>query len=167
MKMDGMKKAYYFVIFINLIVPLLHSSHVSSQTDIISELGKAEANVLLGYDAIVLAEKNGANVKTLVNELNKAIDLYAEARYYYAQGDFFKTIARVNVCIDVCRVVQIDAQTIYFEAIQDSENYQYNEVVYAILLMLLIIIFYVIAWLVFKRYYLKQLFNMKPLFNED
>jgi hypothetical protein len=125
------------------------------------------ANLALNqaYINVIAAEKNGANVTQLVDQLNQAGKLLTDAKNYYRVG--FTANASINAIksYSISNKIVIDAKILEKSNFTtDSITYLFPLSVSGIVISGIIIFF---AWRYFKSQYYKKLFNLKPKVKEN
>jgi len=98
-------------------------SHVeadeSNQSQAVSALADAEANVVSAYKAVLKADEAGANVSGLLVRLNEAGGLLTRAHAAYGLGDFDYALELANLCQERLSGFVAESDGLRETAIQD------------------------------------------------
>jgi hypothetical protein len=146
----------------------LYSGHyVFAQTDQTSAQLQA-ANTAAGqaFNAVSAAEKAGANVTSLQNQLSGAIDLLAQAENAYRSGDNNLAISSANAVIPIARQVTVAAQEAHAKAVTPDETTLLLTISITIVAAVVFVLVLFLLWRWFKRSYLQNIYKTKPKVNE-
>jgi hypothetical protein len=132
----------------------------TSQAD--SKLQVANSAVNQAFSDVLAAEKDGANVTSLVNQLNGAADLLVQAEMNYRNGDFATAANNADGAVLVAQQVsslaqneQVVAQALARSTFSYAVAFSVGASVYFVFLL-------VIVWSRVKRNYTKNLSDAKP-----
>jgi hypothetical protein len=108
------------------------------------------------FNDVLAAEKAGANVTGLVNKLNGATALLAEAENAYRNGNITVVEGKADVAISIARNVSVEAQIVKEKA-QNSATISFW-ITLALTVLGIIILFLVlfIVWIFIKRGFIKD-----------
>ena len=76
-----------------------------------SKLQAADSAVNQAFNAVLNAEKAGANVTGLDNQLSVAANWLAEAQVAYRAGDFNSTVVKADIAASAAQGVKVLAQS--------------------------------------------------------
>jgi len=79
-------------------------------------LARAEVRVVSAYQAVLNAEKTGANVSGLLAQLNDVGKLLAEAKVAYRLGDYDGAVRLTGFCSEISERVKNEADRLQSEA---------------------------------------------------
>jgi len=88
----------------------------ASRDEARTEIDRAEEALLTAYRKVLEAEASGADVTTLVDESNSALDLLCNARESYDSGDYASALEYSSRSIQISRRVASDAEELKAEA---------------------------------------------------
>lgn len=94
------------------------ASASTNEEEAASALANAEKAVASAYNATVNAEQIGANVSSLLVQLNDAGDQLGKAEISYSQGDFNATLNLVNLSSETAAGVKAKAVQLKLEALE-------------------------------------------------
>lgn len=142
-----------------LFVPTVTSSPESSGFMIFKESGQALAS---SYESVYAAERSGANVTSLINQLNLAGDYFSEAYAQFYLGNYQNAGYFAGLCRDSALDVKKNA-----EALNNNVNVSEGGDFFAtqlgsIVAVISFLILGYVAWRVFKSNYRKNILRMKP-----
>jgi len=162
-KKEKMKRTLYLQFILIMFVSSYFINFVSGESDVLNEINVAERDIIQGYDAIILAEKNGVNIVNLVRDLNDAIDSLSEARIRYYQGDFEAAFSYLTACKEISTVVREEASALYLSAVEESEKKLFQNSILIRVSIIIIFFSFIFIWKIFKQHYIKKILDMKPM----
>lgn len=113
------------------------------------------------YIEVLGAEKAGANVTSLVNQLNEGVLLLSEAENAYRAGDTTTAINNAEAANSIVSQVTLSAQNLQEKAKLGTPNLWLNTALTVIgSSVFLLVLFFVWRW--FKRSYITKLSKAKP-----
>lgn len=127
------------------------------------KLNTANEAVEKAFVAVYEAEKAGANVTTLVAQLNLAAELLAQAENLYSVGDLESAGIQADSVLLITKEVSSLSQDAKQLALITSQNNFWLTMVFTIVGICILSFVLVISWWLFKRYYIKNLYKAKPL----
>ncbi len=142
---------------------LFSGHYVFAQTDqTASKLQAANDAVEQAFNAVLDAEKAGANVTDLLAQLNDAAGILAQAENSYRTGDSNTAAAQADSVIPIAQEVTTSAQNAKQTASGSGQNpfwftIEFNEIGAFVFVLALFLV-----WLLFKRSYIKSLSEAKP-----
>jgi CHASE3 domain sensor protein len=147
----------------------LYGEHyVFAQTDqTASKLQAANTAVEQAFNAVLDAEKAGANVKDLLAQLNTAEGDLAQAENSYRTGDFTTASTKADSVLPIAQQVKTSAQEAKQNALVSGQNALFITIVLTVdgVFVFLLVLFLVWRW--FKRRYIKSLSEAEPEVNSQ
>jgi hypothetical protein len=154
-------KNCYKLLFVTLFFFLalgscLYSGHyVFAQTDqTASKLQAANTAVEQAFNAVLDAEKVGANVTSLLARLNTAADILAQAENSYRTGDSNTAAAQAYSVLPIAQEVTIAAQDAKQTALVSGPNAFWFPIVFTEIGVIVFVLALFLVWRRFKRSYL-------------
>ncbi len=135
----------------------------AAQTDAIQvNLQTANNRLNQAFSDVVEAEKAGANVTSLLVQLNGAADLLAQAENTYRSGDITDVQAKVDSVVATAGQVSSLAQTAQTDAKASGQTGLVLTVAFSAVgsIVLVFVLFWV--WRILKGSYIKRIGDMKP-----
>jgi predicted PurR-regulated permease PerM len=147
----------------------LYSEHyVFAQTDqTASKLQAANTSVEQAFNAVLAAEKAGANVTNLLNQLNGASDLLAQAENVYRIGDNNKAANDADAVLPIAQQVTAVAQTAQGSVSASIQAAVFPTVAFTVEGAVVFVLVLFLVWSWFKRRYIKSLSDAKPEVNSQ
>jgi hypothetical protein len=127
-----------------------------------AKIGEAEGAFISAYEAVLDAERAGANVSDLIVKLNEAAKLLAEAENAYRIGNFSEAASKAEECSGSADSVRDEALTLKGEALAVRQNIFLQNLSITLVGSAVFLIFLFFVWDWFKRFYSKKLMKMKP-----
>lgn len=155
--------AFSILVFLVLCSCLQNEHFVFAQTDQSqSKLQSANNAFEQAFNAVLNAEKAGANVTGMVAQLNVAANILAQAENSYRTGDLTAVSAQADSVISIAQQVTISAQNDKQTALAAGQNnfwfiIAFTEIGAGVFVLALILI-----WRRLKRRYIKSLYERKP-----
>ena len=122
----------------------------------------ADTAVGLAFEAILDAEKFGANVSDLLGSLESAGALLSEARMAYAAGELEEANVKADSVISLAGAVQVSAMDVKYVALQDQMSSLNFTFVISVVGAAVFVVVLALVWLLFKRVYGRRVLGMKP-----
>ena len=149
-----------------LSICLVAAQSVAAQTDDVTvKLQAANTAVEQAFNAVSAAEKAGANVTDLLNQLNGATDLLAQAQNAYRIGDNIESLNSANAVLPIAQKVTSQAQAAKESANVTNQNSFWSTIALAIMGSFVFILVLFLVWRRFKRKYINNLTDSKPEVN--
>ena len=135
---------------------------VSAGDEASSAIGEADNALRRAFEAVLDAERAGANVSNLIFKLNEAGRLLAEAENAYKMGKFSEAISKAEGCSVLANGVVGEALSLKSSALAAAQTAFWQNLTFSCFggLAFLVALFFV--WGRFKRAYAKKLLRMKP-----
>ncbi len=151
------------LVVLMLSVCILSVPQASGQTDqSTSKLQAANTAVNQAFNAVLDAEKVGANVTDLLTRINTAQGILAQAENSYRSGDTNTAATQANTVLLIAHQVTTAAQNAKQEAIMSNQNNYWFTIAFSVVGMIMFLEVLVLFWLWFKRRYIKNLSEAKP-----
>jgi len=135
--------------------------HVSANDEASSAIGYADNALSRAFEAVLEAERAGANVSGLIARLNEAGELLAEAEIARKIGSISEAVSEAEQCSVLADGVRDEAITLKGEALAGAQIAFWQDLTVTAMgsAVFLIVLFFVWGW--FKRAYAKKLLRMK------
>lgn len=144
----------------------LHSAF--AQTDQVdSKLQAANECVNQAFNAVLDAEKAGANVTNLLAQLNTAEGILALAENSFRTGDFSTATAQADSVLPIAQEVTTAAQEAKQTASVSEQNAFWSTIVFTVIGAFVFVLALILVWRRFKRNYIKSLSDAKPEVNSQ
>ena len=147
----------------------LYSGHyVFAQTDqTASKLQAANTAVEQAFNAVLDAEKAGANVTGLLAQLNVAAGILAQAENSYRTGDSNTAAAQADSVRPIAQEVTTAAQDAKQTALVSGQNAFWSTIAFTVIGAFVFVLALFLVWRWFKRRYIKSLSEAKPEVNSQ
>jgi CHASE3 domain sensor protein len=134
-----------------------------AQTDqATSKLQAANDAVNQAFNAVLDAEKAGANVTDLLVQINTAQSILAQAENSYRTGNTNKAATQSDNVLPIAQQITFIAQNAKQEAIKTIQNNFYWTIAFTVISMIIFLEVLILFWLWFKRRYIRNLSEAKP-----
>jgi hypothetical protein len=127
-----------------------------------SKLQAVNNSVNQAFNAVLDAEKAGANVTDLLSQLNNAANILAGAENSYRAGDITATIAKANSLLPIAQEITNNAQVLKQSAIVNGQNNFWSTIIFTIVIAVVFVLVLFFIWRWFKRNYMNRLSESKP-----
>jgi len=127
-----------------------------------SAIKKAEEVMVLGYQAVLEAERAGANISGLLNRLNVAAEYLARAHILYRVGDLNEATRFADLCFETAEKVKPEADLLRNMARVESGTRLEFTMMGSVVGVCLISVVGFLSWRVFKRRHYQRVLRMKP-----
>ena len=155
-------------VFLALGSCLFSEHYVFAQTDpTASKLQAANTVVEGAFNAVLGAEKAGANVTSLLDQLNNAEAILAEAENSYRTGDSNTAAAQADSVLPIAQEVTVSAQSARQTAIVSGQNAFWSTIVFTVIGAFVFVLALFLVWRWFKRRYINNLSQAKPEVNSQ
>ncbi len=158
-------KLLFFILFVLVFLSctFYHETNVFAQTDqAASKLQSANNLVEAAFNAVLDAEKAGANITALLNNLNNAENILAQAENSYRTGDLNTTLARANSIFPIAQEVITSAQDAKQTALVSGQNTFWSTIAFTATAGFVFVLVLFLVWRRFKRGYIDSLSEAKP-----
>ena len=114
------------------------------------------------FNAVLNAEKAGANVTLLLNQLNNATGLLTQAENAYGVGDSNTAANDVSTVLPIAQQVTTEAQTAKETALTSTQTGFRFLIIITIIAVVVFVLALFLVWSWFKRSYIEGLSEAKP-----
>jgi hypothetical protein len=143
-----------------------YGHYVFAQTDqTASKLQAANNDIAQAFNAVLEAEKAGANVTDLLAQLNTAEDILAQAENSYRTGDSNTAAAQADTVRPITQEVTTAAQNAKQTAIISGQNAFWGIIAFTVIDIFLFVLILFLFWVWFKRRYFNNLLEAKSEVN--
>jgi CHASE3 domain sensor protein len=127
-----------------------------------SKLQVANNAVNQAFNAVLDAEKAGANVTDLLAQINIAQSILAQAENSYRTGNNNIATAQADSALPIAQQVTRDAQNAKQTAIVSSQNAFWSTIALTVIGVFVFLLVLFLVWRRFKRNYIERLSEAKP-----
>jgi hypothetical protein len=127
-----------------------------------SKLQSANNSVNQAFNAVLDAQKAGANVTDLLSQLNTAANILAQAENSYRARDINGAIAKANSLLPITQEITNDAQVLKQSAIVNTQNNFWSTIIFSVVITVVFVLVLFFIWRWFKRNYMNRLSEVKP-----
>ena len=146
----------------------LTTSYVNAQTDTTAaKLQAANTAVEQAFNAVLDAEKAGANVTDLLIQLNNAAGILAQAENSYRTGDSNTASAQADSVLPIAQEATTAAQEAKQTALVSGQNAFWSTIAFTVIGAFVFVLALFLVWRRFKRSYIKSLSDAKPEVNSQ
>lgn len=162
--MSGVKFSLVSMLFLVLASQFFVVAVVAeAREDVVaSALTDTEEVLASAYQAVLEAEEAGANVSSLLVQLNEAGGLLAQGHMAYRLGDFDEAVNFAELSSGVGIHVKDEALKLKDLALGESLQHLYFTAVGSVIFCVLIVFGSFLVWRVFKRRHYQRVLRMKP-----
>jgi len=148
---------------IGLLSLMLLSVYVDVDFAVAQTSGLNAANNVVdqAFETVLSAERAGANVKNLLNRLNSATALLAEAENAFRNGDINSVNVRADEAISIARQVVAAAQDLNDEAEASSMSVFLSTLVLTIIGIVVLVLVLLMVWRFIKRRSIRWGYNSR------
>jgi hypothetical protein len=147
---------------------LYSEPYVFAQTDqTTSKLQAANTAIEQAFNAVLDAEKAGANVTALLAQLNTAAGILAQAENSYRAGDNTTAAAQADSVLPIAQQVTASAQDAKQTALVVGQNAFWSTIAFTVIGAFVFVLALFLVWRRFKRSYIKSLSEAKPEVNSQ
>jgi CHASE3 domain sensor protein len=151
------------LIVLALSVCLLNVQQATAQTDqATSKLQSANDAVNQAFNAVLDAEKAGANVTDLLTKLNTAQGILAQADNSYRVGDNNTATTQAESVLPIAQQVTNEAQDAKQTAIVSERNGFWSTIALTVIGVFVFVLVLFLVWRRFRRNYIERLSEAKP-----
>ena len=127
-----------------------------------SQLQNAANAFAQAFAAVSDAQKAGANVTSLVNQLNSAGSSLSQADMSYARGDFNGTIAAAAATILATQSIVPQAQNLKSSAQASGHDAALSSVAFSIIGVAVFLTVLFLVWRYVKNSYMRSILDARP-----
>jgi len=145
---------------------LYSEPYVFAQTDqTTSKLQAANTAIEQAFNAVLDAEKAGANVTALLAQLNTAAGILAQAENSYRAGDSNAAAAQAESVLTIAQQVTTGAQDAKQTATVSVQNAVWSTIAFTVIGVFVFVLGLLLVWRWFKQRYINNLSQSKPEVN--
>ena len=163
--MNVNNKHFIIILFVilTLSVCFLSVQQATAQTDsATSKLQAANTAVDQAFNAVLDAEKAGANVTDLLAQLNTAQGLLAQAENSDRTGDINTAATQADSVLPIAQQVTNEAQDAKQTAIVSERNGFWSTIALTVIGVFVFVLVLFLVWRRFRRNYIERLSEAKP-----
>jgi hypothetical protein len=127
-----------------------------------SKMQAANDAVKRAFNAVLDAEKAGANVIGLLAQINTVQGILAQAENSYRTGNTNSAAAQADNVFSIAQQITTAAQNAKQDAIISSQNNFWLTIAFTVVSTIMFLEALILFWLWFKRRYIKNLSEAKP-----
>lgn len=162
-KMSKIRCLSFMIIIICLFgVARAHSEVTNS--NLISEI---DIKINNAFDMILKAERAGAEINSLIDDINSADILFQEIRIALEEGDSEKAILKSLECINITSKVEEEAYLLSISAANQANTLKERNFLIIRVAIVSIIILSLLIWSRLKQYFMNRTLRMKPMVVKD
>ncbi len=122
----------------------------------------ADASINLAFKNVLAVEKAGGSVTDLLERLNEAGELLAEAENAYESGNLTEVLSKAQSANAIANQVNSETLNMRFLGLIGTQDVLWLTLVFSVVgaVVFVIIIFFI--WRRFRDSYLKKFFKIKP-----
>ena len=154
---------------VNLLIMLMLSFVISEMSftiakadDNTSKLQAANTAVEQAFNAVSSAEKTGSKVTGLIEQLNVATGLLAQAENSYRTGDSRAAANYVDQAVPIAQQVKAQATAVKTSAISSKQNTFVFTIVFVVIGSEIFILSLFFVWRLIKKRYINEILESKP-----
>jgi len=137
--------------------------YVFAQTDQTAlKLQAATNDVNSAFNAVLAAEKAGANVTSLLVQLNAAASDLAQAENSYQAGESNTAGAQADSVLPIAQQVTVSAQHAEQTALVSGQNAFWSTIAFTVIGSFVFVLVLFLVWRWFKGGYMEKLLGSKP-----
>jgi hypothetical protein len=145
---------------------LLCANTSTAQTDqVSSKLQAANEAVSQTFNAILDAEKTGANVTDILFQFNYVIEVLAKAETSYRVGNLNQAAIQSDSVLPIAHKVIVSAHIAKQTALVSSKNALWSTIILTVVSVIIFLLVLFLIWLLFKRQIVNNLSQAKPEVN--
>jgi hypothetical protein len=141
---------------------LIATASAVSESEATSVANDADKAVTAAYIAVLNAEEAGANVSSLLVQLDEAGGFLSRAQMAYRSGDFDEAFSFANLAKNIGEEVRDEADGAKIVASAESQQRLWFAVTGSVVGTVLIAVGSFLGWRIFKRRYCERVLKMKP-----
>ncbi len=145
---------FLILIFLVLVLLLGSFSTVTAQQNASAAISAAQDNLFHCFSGTVMAEKAGANISTLITELNTAGLFLSDAKNAYSIGNFSGAIILSLDCQNSLNGFDSQVNNLQISAAKNLDNNFLNDLVSFIIGVSVVIVGSFVVWIFLKKKYL-------------
>jgi hypothetical protein len=135
---------------------------LGEKDDALSKIEDAEKLICQAFEGVLEAEGAGANVSSLLVQLDSAGSFIDDARMRYRSGDFAGALQSANASIQSVEGFAEKVEQLKVSAANEYKERAFQIVATSGMGILVVILVTMACWLLIKRRYYRNVLNMKP-----
>jgi hypothetical protein len=136
---------------------------VIAQSDQVNlKIQQADNTIEQAFNAIIDAERSGANITILLNQLNDANGALAKAENYYQSGNLDLAAPEADNAVSIAQQVTIQAENTKQAGMVSSQSIFLLTIGFTVVAILILVLALLFLWRVFKKWYIGNLSQAKP-----
>jgi len=135
---------------------------VSARDEASSAIGDADNALRHAFEAILEAERAGANVSGLIARLNEAGLFLAEAEIELRGGNSSGAVSEAHTCFVMTESIIEEASSIKASALAERRESLWQTMLFSLTGSTSFIVLLLIVWILLKVRYFEKLSKMKP-----
>jgi len=153
---------FLLVLFVFVSAVSVFEASALSENGAASAIEKAEGLMFSAHEAVLEAERAGANVSGLLARLNVAGEGLAQAHVSYRLGDFDGAARSAELCSQIGEEVMVEAYELRGLALEEAVQCFRWTMIRSILGVAIAVGASYLGWRIFKRRYFRRVLGMKP-----
>jgi len=151
------------LLFIFASSPFIVKSYKSIGEDSFSSaIDRAEGVVVSAYGVVLEAERAGADISGLADQLNVVAGLLVQAHLQYEAGNFSGAVYIAGQCYEIAEGVETEAYALRDWAAVDGVQRFWLMIMAWVISLFVIVCGSFFGWRVFKRRYYRKVLRLKP-----
>ena len=139
---------------------------VSAQTSQLTVYLQADNTAVnQAFSAVLAAEKAGANVTSLLSQLNVVAGNLAQAENSYRSGNYSAAAIQADNVLPTAQQITTAAQYAKQAAIGSGQNTFWSTIAFTLIGISIFVVVLSLVWRWFRRRYFNNLFQSKPKVN--
>jgi hypothetical protein len=135
--------------------------HASTGEEASSKITSADDALKLAFKRVLEAEGAGANVSSLMTDLDEAGEFLAEAEVAYRNGNLTGAAGLADSCSALAGTVSVEALALKDSALADSKRAFGSTSIFSTAGASAFVAALILSWLWFKRAHARKLLDMK------
>lgn len=135
-----------------------------SHQNLISEI---DIKINNAFDMILKAERAGAEINSLIDDINSVDIIFQEIRIALEEGDSEKAILKSLECISITSKVEEEAYLLSISAANQANTLKERNYLIIRVAIVSIIVLSLLVWSRLKQYYMNRTLRMKPMVVKD
>lgn len=125
-------------------------------------INNAAATINQAFNNLLAVEKAGGNISQLLNELNEAGSLLAEAKNSYRNNNLSSVITKAQEAREIAIKVNNETLNMRFVSLIGTQDSLWLTLVFSVVSAIIFTVLLLLIWRRFKRDYISKLLDMKP-----
>lgn len=125
-------------------------------------INNAAATINQAFNNLLAVEKAGGNISQLLNELNEAGSLLADAKNSYRNNNLSSVITKAQEAREIAIKVNNETLNMRFVSLIGTQDSLWLTLVFSVVSAIIFTVLILLIWRRFKRDYISKLLDMKP-----